>query len=181
MLTIHHNARQYANGLKGLLPTGEAWNWAEGGFGDNLLLATAQELVRVDDGAQQVLDEAIALHKPAQGAVTLADYQRIANDATQIISRKPLAIGHCMGYRLWNSQSPISTPTPSVAVLSHLIRPATIGSRMGVLLRPMECRYFLRVEFDRSVIDHDVLLNALMLAKQAHIYLYVKDIADMRV
>ena len=181
MLTIHHDARQYANGLKALLPTGAAWDWSVGSFGDDLVLATAQELVRVDEGAQQVLDEAIELHRPAQSTITLADYQRIADNATQTIPRKPLSIGHRMGYRVWSNHAPVSTPTPSVSVLSHLIRPATIGSRIGALLRPMECRYFLRVDFDRSVIDHDVLLNALMLAKQAHVYLYVKDVADMRV
>jgi hypothetical protein len=173
-----HDDRQYADGLKALLPTGAAWDWTVGGFGDGLILATAQELARVEVATQLVLDAATALHKPAKGVVTLADYQRVADAATVIIPRKPAAIGHTIGYRLWSNNAPVSgSPDPSPKVIcSHLLQPLAIGRSIGDVLWSGDSRYYLRVQFDHSVIDSAIVLSALMTFKQAHVYLYVEDV-----
>lgn len=178
MKNLAHDARQYADGLKALLPVGAVWDWAIDSFGDGLVLGTAQELARIDAATQLVLDEAIALHKPAQGVVTLADYQRVADAATVIIPRKPAAIGHAIGYRLWSNNAPIAgspDPNPKV-VCSHLLQPFAIGCHIGDVLRAADARYYLRVQFDHSVIDSAIVLGALMAFKQAHVYLYVEDV-----
>lgn len=178
MKNLAHDARQYADALKALLPMGAAWDWAVDSFGDGLVFATAQELARIDAATQLVLDEAIVLHQPAQGVVTLADYQRVADAATVIIPRKPAAIGHAIGYRLWSQNAPVSgspDPNPKV-VCSHLLQPAAIGRHIGDALWSLDCRYYLRVQFDHSVIDSAVVLGALMAFKQAHVFLYVEDV-----
>lgn len=158
MRLITHDARQYAESLKALRPLGAAWEWELGGFGDNLTLATAQELARLDADAQLVMDEAIELHRPAKLDHTLSAYQRVADAATQLT-----AAGNSVN------------PAP-VVVVSHLIPPATIGCRIGNKLWTVSCRYYLRVQFSATLINAEVLLAALNEFKQAHIFLFVENI-----
>lgn len=174
-----HDARQYADALKKLLPLGAAWEWEVGSFGDSLVLATAQELARVDAASQIVLDTAIELHRPASNSHTLAAYQAIADAATQIIARKPATIGRTIGYRLWSHNAPATVlPTPHVT-LNHLIPPAKIGSRIGDKLWSVSARYYLQVSFDNSLVFKEPLYTTLMTFKQAHVYLYIDDVADL--
>jgi hypothetical protein len=179
MNLLTHDVRQYTDSLKALLPPGQAWEWSEGGFGDELVLATAQELARVDVATQSVLDDAIELHRPAASGFTLADYQDVADAATQITPRKPCTIGSTVGYRLWSHNAPISVTPDSSVTLSHLMQPCAIGSYIGKELWSKYCRYYLQVRFDKSIINKADLYDALMSFKQAHVYLYVVDVADM--
>jgi hypothetical protein len=179
MKLLTHDARQYSESLKSLLPLGAVWEWSEGSFGDALVLATAQELARVDAVTQVVLDDAIELHRPGQSRFTLADYQAVADAATQIIPRKPATIGSTVGYRLWSDNAPVSvSPVPHVT-LNHLIHPAAIGSRIGDKLWSASARYYLQVSFDNSLVFKESLYAALMAFKQAHVYLYINDVADL--
>lgn len=179
MNVITHDARQYAESLKALLPLGAAWEWNEGSFGDELVLATAQELARVDAATQSVLDDAIELHRPANSSFTLADYQAVTDAATQIIPRKPCTIGCTIGYRLWSHNAPVSvTPDPTIT-LSHLMQPTAIGNHIGDGLWSKYCRYYLRVRFDKSIINKAVLYAALMSFKQAHVFLYINDVPEV--
>jgi len=175
MKLITHDARQYADSLQALLPLGKAWEWEQGSFGDNLILSTAQELARVDNATQDVLDAAIELHRPKNTTYTLADYQAVADSATQVIPRKPCTIGSDVGYRLWSHNAPVSvSPAPKVT-LSHLIQPAAIGQTVGYPLWSKYSRYYLRVSFDISIINKEALYAALRAFKQAHVFLYIDD------
>jgi hypothetical protein len=162
-----------------LLPVGAAWEWSVGGFGDNLLLATAEELARVDEATQSALDAAIELHRPAKSSYTLADYQRISDEATHIIPRKPTTIGSHIGYRLWSHTAPTSISYNASVLLSHLIQPLVIGSHIGYSAWSARCRYYLHIQLDKSLINTALLYSALRAFKQAHVYLYVEDVADM--
>ncbi|GAB6139932.1 hypothetical protein JCM14076_06610 [Methylosoma difficile] len=176
---IAHAAGDYAHSLKALLPLGQAWEWPDVGLGADLLLGTAQELARVDDAALIVLADAIDLHQPGQISYLLSDYQQVADSALQIIERKPASIGCGMGYRLWSNTAPQSvTPTPGV-VLDDDFQPFVVGNVIGTQLWSGRCRYYLRVAFDRSLIDAFSLLEALRVFKQAHVFLFVVDTPNL--
>jgi len=170
-----HSARDYADALQALLPTGTAWEWEPDSFGDTLVLVTAQELARVDAAAADVLAMGIALHRPGRLSYLLADYQLVADAATQIIPRKPAAIGCAVGYRLWSQDTPVSVSPNPVVVVDDYQRPTSIGGHVGDSVWSSRCRYYLRVRFDRSLIDSAVLLAALRDFKQAHVFLFVVD------
>ena len=170
-----HSARQYADALKALLPPGAAWNWPVGGAGDALVLATAQELARVDVGAQAVMDQAILLHVPGRQDYTLSGYQAVADAATHIIPRKPAAVGCTVGYRCWSNAAPVSVSPAPVVSLSDQVKPLAIGGAVGDLAWSSVSPYYLIVSFDYSVINEATVVTALLAFKQAHVFLYVVD------
>jgi hypothetical protein len=173
-----YSAVNYAGALAALLPTGKAWEWGSGGFGDSLLLATAQELARVGASAADVLDDAIALHRPSLSGHTLVDYQAVAYAATYAKDRKPLAAGFRVGDRAWSSICGAGASLPHVAVVG-VVCPMVVGFAVGSSSWSMAARYYLTVYFDHSIIDSARLLAALRDYKQAHVYLFVQDVPAM--
>lgn len=178
-----HNASQYADAIKALLPPGEAWNWPEGGLGASMLLGTAEELVRLDAAAQNALDFAIDLHRPKSASWNIREYRRIAREAlgalAETMPRKTFAVGARVGDRVWSAAAPDSTfPVPLVQV-DHLLRPLRVGSRVGDRLWGNYSRYVIRVAYYRSVVNPDVLFAALNAFKQAHVYLSFVDITGV--
>jgi len=176
-----HTPRQFADALKALLPPGAAWEWPEGGVGDALLLATAQELARVDSAAQEVLDRAIDAHRPKYGNWHISEYRRIANEAIASVAeplpRKPAAIGAHIGVRLWSHASPQQTFPIALCRIDQLFGPARIGSHVGDGLWGNRSRYILRVRYYRSVVNPKALWDVLMAFKQAHVFLWFEDIS----
>lgn len=170
-----HLARDYADVLKALLPVGLAWDWQRDGLGDSLVLATAQELARLDASTQVVLDAAIALHRPGHLRYLLSDYQGVADAATHIIPRKPATIGRSIGYRLWSHDAPVSVSPPPSVIVDDFLQPTAIGGHIGDAVWSGRSRFYLRVKFDKSLIDSVTLLAALRDFKQAHVFLLVVD------
>jgi hypothetical protein len=166
-----------------LLPEGDVWDWPEGGFGDGLLTGTAQELVRVEDGAQQVLDEAIEIHRPKVGSWHIDEYRRIAAEAIVGVSetqpRKALAAGFKVGARCWSSAAPITYFPVDLVQIKHLVGPLRAGFRAGDRCWGSRGRYVLQVRYYRSVVDPKALWDALMAFKQAHVFLWFEDITGV--
>lgn len=179
-----HSARDFADALAAVLPPGKAWEWPRDGFGDGMVLATAQELARVEDGAQTVLDAAIDLHRPVDsGGWHISQYRRTALDAlgnvAEAMPRKPCAIGSKIGVRLWSHAAPDITAAIPLLQIDHLLGPARIGSKIGDALWTAAGRYVIRVRYYRSVVDPAAIWKALNEFKQAHAYLYFEDITGV--
>lgn len=178
-----HPPREFADAIKALLPPGAAWDWPSGGLGDNLLLALAEELSRVEANTQQVLDRAIEQHRPAATNWNIREYRRVASEAvrgvTESLPRKTFAVGAHVGDRVWSAAGPATTfPVERVRV-DHLLRPLRVGSRVGDCLWATDSRYVMRVAYYRSVVDPDVLFAALNAFKQAHVFLKFIDITGV--
>jgi len=174
-------AREYANAMAALLPPGNAWRWPENGLvGDKMLLATAQELTRVDEAAQGRLDYAIDLHRPASSSWTLEDYHRVAQIAlgglTETMPRQPMVIGSTIGNRLWSENAPNEDFPVALLRIDHLIGPARIGGSIGMQLWGARGRYIMRVRYYSSVVDPIPILNTLKAFKQAHVVLWFEDV-----
>ena len=180
MKLILHSARQFANSFKALLPPGAAWNWPEGGFGDDLLLDMAQELTRIEADTQAVLDDAIARHMPIFGSWTLADYRDVANNAiagvSEMMPRRPFTIGSTVGQRLWSAAAADEGFIVPLVQVDDLVGPIRVGSHIGDRCWGTRSRYVLRVRYYSSVVDPQVVWDALMNFKQAHVYLWFEDI-----
>lgn len=148
MRLTHHAASGYAAALKALLPPGAAWDWPEDGMGYAMLMATAQELARLEADIQSVLDNAIEQHRPKTISWHISEYQRVAEGAL----------------------AGVDNPGALVQ-LSHLTQPARIGSRIGDRMWSERSRYYLFVRYDRSV-DPEPLRKVLSEFKQAHVFLW---------
>ena len=145
-----HDARSYADALKALLPPGAAFDWPEGGTGDTLLLATAQELARVDAACQSVIDGAIARHTPHYSHWTLGAYQTIADAA--------IGAGRCEISHRW-------------------AQPLRVGCRIGYRCWSHGARVILRVRYGAlSTTELDALSTALEAHKQAHMVFWYEAI-----
>lgn len=178
-----HTPRQFADAIKALLPPGAAWDWPEGGVGDALLLGTAQELARVEAATQGVLDKAIEMHRPNDSSWHISQYRRVANEAiagvTETMPRCPFAVGSTVGQRLWSHAAPGLTFPVDLVQVDHLVGPFRVGSHVGERLWGTRSRYVLRVRYYRSVVDPQVLWEALMNFKQAHVFLWFEDITGI--
>ena len=183
MKVVTHDPRQFADGIIGLLPPGAAWKWPEGGFGDTLLLDTAQELARVEAETQGVLDTAIETHRPKDSSWHISQYRRVANEAlagvAEAMPRRPFAVGSTVGQRLWSHAAPGLTFPVDLVQVDHLIGPLRVGSHVGDRCWGTRSRYVLRVRYYRSVVDPQVLWEALMNFKQAHVFLWLEDITGI--
>jgi len=183
MEIVVHSPRQFADGIKGLLPQGATWDWPEGGFGDALLLDTAQELARVEAETQKVLDTAIELHRPKNSSWHISQYRRVANEAiagvAETMPRRAFAVGSTVGQRLWSQAAPDLTFPVDLVQVDHLVGPFRVGSHVGEQLWGTRSRYVLRVRYYRSVVDPLLLWEALMDFKQAHVFLWFEDITGI--
>lgn len=185
MKLVTHSAREFADGLKALLPPGAAWEWPQGGAGDALLLGTAEELARVEADTQGVLDAAIERHRPAASNWHISEYRRVAADAlagvAETMPRRPITIGGTVGQRMWSQAAPGRVFPIELLRVEHLLGPARVGnghgSRIGDRLWGSRGRYVLRVRYYRSVVDPKPLWDALAAFKQAHVYLWFEDIS----
>lgn len=180
-----HTAREFADAIAHLLPPGQAWDWEKGGFGDTLLLGTAEELARVDGEIQGVLDRTIELHRPKAVSWRLEDYQRVAEEALEkagireTMPRTPANCNGKIGDRLWTENAPNETwPVPLVKV-KHLQGPAHCNRAIGDRLWSDGSSYMLLVLYYASVTPPHVLIEALMNFKQAHVYLWLQDITEV--
>ncbi len=176
----NHTPREFADALHALLPPGAAWEWSQGGTGDQLLLGTAQELARVDAATQTVLDAAIEAHRPKYNSWHISQYRRVAVEAiagvAETMPRRTFAVGSKVGSRLWSAAAPELTFTVPLLQVDHLLGPFRVGSHAGDRLWGSRSRYVLRVRYYRSVVNPQLLWNALAAFKQAHIFLWLEDI-----
>lgn len=178
-----HTPREFADAIKALLPPGAAWEWPEGGLGDGMLLGTAQELSRVEQGAQQVLDSAIEAHRPKVGNWHISQYRKVAADAlagvAETMPRRTFAVGSRVGDRLWSHAAPGLTFPIDLVRIDHLVGPFRVGSHVGDRIWGHRGRYVMRVRYYRSVVNPQVLWNALADFKQSHIFLWFEDISGV--
>lgn len=182
-----HSPREFADAIKALLPPGAAWEWPEGGLGDEMLLGIAQELSRIESAAQEVLDKAIETHRPKTTSWHISEYQRVAKEAlgdlTETMPRRPFAIGSTVGQRLWSQAAPNLTFPIDLVQVEHLLGPARVGngngSRIGDRLWSSRGRYVLRVRYYRSVVNPAVLWEALSAFQQSHVFLWFEDISGV--
>ncbi|MBO9538772.1 hypothetical protein [Herbaspirillum sp.] len=178
-ITIHTD-REFADAIKALLPPGAAWKWPEGGFGDDMLLGAAQEMVRIDEAAQVVLDNAVSKHAPKVDNWHIDEYRRVAKEAIAGVSetkpRRPAAIGGHIGDRLWSHEAPAQDFDVDLVKIDHLFGPARIGSKIGDAMWGTRSRYIIRVRYYSSVVNPAVLWKALSEFKQSHVFLWFEDI-----
>lgn len=199
MQLASHTPSDYADAQRALLPPGAAFDWPQGGMGTALLLGMAQELARVGDSAQPVLDRAIEQHRPKQQSWNIAEYRRVAQAAlagvSETLPRRAFTVGSRVGQRLWSQRNhqvfavgshvgdPLwsgNTPRADFPVelcrVDHLLGPFRVGSKAGDSLWSAHGRYVLRVRYYSSVVDPKPLWDALMAMKQAHVFLWFEDI-----
>jgi len=183
MKVTAHTAREFADAIKALLPPGAAWDWPEGGLGDNMLLGTAAELARVDAEVQGILDNAIELHRPKVGSWHISEYRKVALAAlgglTETMPRKTFAVGSHVGDRCWSNAAPSITFPVDLVRIDHLVGPLRVGSRVGGRCWSTRGRYVMQVRYYRSVVNPKVLWDALMAFKQSHVYLWFEDITGV--
>jgi hypothetical protein len=178
-----HSVRDFADALKALLPPGAAWEWPAGGLGDNLLLGTATELARVEAIAQGVIDNAIETHRPKASSWHINEYRRVAAEAlgglVETLPRKTFAVGAKVGDRVWSAAAPTLNFPIALVRVAHLLQPLHVGSRVGDRLWGAGNRYVIKVYYYRSVVDPQILFNALSAFKQAHVALSFVDITGI--
>jgi hypothetical protein len=173
-----HTRNDYAEAQRALLPPGAAFEWPQDGFGDSLLKGMADELVRVGEDAQKVLDNAIALHTPKYVNWHIDEYRRVALAAiagvAETLPRKKARIGSKVGDRLWSAAVP-AFPVDLLRI-DHLVGPLRVGSHVGDRAWTPNGRFVLRVRYYSSVVNPRPLWDALLAFKQAHVYLWFEDI-----
>ena len=173
-----YSPADYADAQRALLPPGAAFDWPQGGLGDALLLGMAQELARVGDGAQQILDRAIAQHVPKVTSWHIDEYRRVAQAAIagihETLPRQSVRVGSKVGARLW--ANPAASFPVELLKVDHLLQPLRVGSHVGDGLFGSTRRYALRVRYYRSVVDPKPIWDALMAFKHAHVFLWFEDI-----
>lgn len=173
-------ASDYADAQRTLLPPGAAFDWPQGGFGDALLAGMGAELARAGDAAQQVLDTAIEQHRPRYASWHISEYRRIAAEAiagvAETMPRRTFAVGSKVGSRLWSAAAPGLTFTVPLLQVDHLLGPFRVGSHAGDRMWGSHSRYVLRVRYYRSVVNPQLLWDALAAFKQAHVFLWFEDI-----
>lgn len=182
MRLIPHTVRQFADALLAMLPLGAAWKWPEGGLGDKIMAAAAEELVRVEVATQDVLDNAIETHRPAITSWHIDEYRRVANEAlegqTEAVPRQPTIVGRARaGKRLWSENAETLTFPIKLLQIDHLLGPLMAGKSLtGQCVRGERSRYVLRVRYYATVVEPDVIAAALQAFKQSHVALWFEDI-----
>ena len=178
-----YTASQFTEANKALLPPGAAWQWPAGGFGDALIQAQSQEFARLNAEIQGVIDYATVTHQPAQANWHIDEYRRVANAAlnglTETMPRKAAIIGSKIGNRLWSINAPTINFAVALLKIDHLVGPARIGSKIGAALWATRSRHILRVRYYRSVVNPQLIFNALDAFKQAHVFLWFEDITGV--
>jgi hypothetical protein len=190
-----HDAADYTDALRALLPPGKAWEWPEGGFGAAMLRGTAQELTRLESSIAGVLDHAVESHVPKFSNWHLSEYQRIAEEAlaaagiAETMPRKTCAIGAHIGDRLWSVNAPDTDFIVPLVQCFHLFAPMTIGRRVGdgsgrdpaarLWSVTGRTRYLLLVRYYRSVADWRIVHRALAAFRQAHVAFWFEDITGI--
>jgi hypothetical protein len=175
-----HLPNDYADAQRALLPPGAAFDWPQGGLGDALLQGMGQEPARVGDGAQQLLDAAIAQHTPKAVSWHIDAYRKVANDAligvAEVMPRRTFAVGGHVGDRVWSAAAPATTFSMPLVKVDHLVGPLRVGSHVGDGCWTSVGRMVLRVRYYRSVVNPKLLWDALTAFKQAHVWLWFEDI-----
>lgn len=183
MKVTPHTAREFATAIASLLPPGAAWIWPEGGLGDSMLVATGEELARVDAAVQGRLDYAIELHRPIVGSWHISKYREVALEAlgglTETMPRKMFAVGSHVGDRVWSNAGPDTTFPVDLVKIDHLVGPLRVGSHVGDRCWGTRGRYILQVRYYRSVVNPKVVWDALVAFKQSHVYLWFEDITGV--
>lgn len=176
-----HSAAEFAAAQKALLPPGAAWDWPVGGLGHDLLLGLGAELSRVESATSGVLDNAIETHRPKISSWHISAYRGVAQEAvsgvTETMPRTMFAVGSVVGDRLWSVGGPETVFSVDLVQVDHLVtQPLRAGSVVGDRCWGSRGRYILRVRYYRSVVDPQVLWDALADFKQAHVFLWFEDI-----
>lgn len=178
-----YTASDYAEAQRALLPPGAAFDWPQGGFGDTLLKGMGAELARIGADAQKVLDKAIEQHRPKYGSWHISEYRRTAAEAiagvAETMPRRTFAVGSKVGDRLWSHAAPGLIFPIDLVRIDHLVGPCRVGSHAGDCLWGSRSRYVLRVRYYRSVVNPQVIWDALMAFKQAHVFLWLEDITGV--
>ena len=178
-----YTGSDYADAQRALLPPGAAWEWPQGGFGDDLLGGMGAEPARIGVDAQQVLDDAIDAHRPKYASWHISAYRLVAAEAiagvAEIVPRRTFAVGGKVGDRVWSAAAPGLTFPVDLVRVDHLLGPFRVGSRVGGGLWSANGRFVLRVRYYRSVVNPAVVWDALMAFKQAHVYLWFEDITGV--
>ena len=108
---------------------------------------------------------------------------RVANEAlagvTETMPRRTFAVGSTVGDRVWSSAAPGLIFPVDLVRIDHLLGPFRVGSRVGDRLWSANGRFVLRVRYYRSVVNPQVIWDALMAFKQAHVYLWFEDITGV--
>lgn len=141
-----YTASDFVSAFGQLLPPGRAWAWPEGGFGRRMLTGVAQELVRVDSQAQDVLDTSVRVHTPKPASWSVAGYRAVAEASQPAASAAAFAVGLSV----------------------HVPRPFHAGSRAGGRCWSVWARYLLVVNYSPLVTDLAALRQALDHHRQAH-------------
>lgn len=181
-----HTVRHYANVMLALMPPGLPWKWLEDGFGDKLFQAFAVEFTRIELAIQHVLDRAITLHTPKKSLYTLAEYQRVADEAAEVFSedlarRKSRCGGMRCGGRLWSEDAEGSSWAIQKVRVAHLLGPLVSGRAVcGRRLAGERARYVLRVFYYAGVVNPDVIAEALKEFRQDHMVLFFEDITGLQ-
>lgn len=149
-----HTARAFADAMQALLPPGQAWQWPQGGTGDNLMMAMSQELARLSAAAPDVVARAVTVHVPGSSNFHLLAY-RAAAEAEAV--RQGAAVGDVQ--------------------VDHLtFMPFQVGSVAGDRVWSAGARYILRVRYRVGVVDLPALRAALEAFKQAHVALWFEPL-----
>ena len=130
-----------------------------------------------------MIDFATVAHQPAQANWHIDEYRRVANAAlnglTETMPRKAAIIGSKIGNRLWSINAPTINFAVALLKIDHLVGPARIGSKIGAALWATRSRHILRVRYYRSVVNPQLIFNALDAFKQAHVFLWFEDITGV--
>lgn len=145
MIISVHSARQYADAIAQLLPTGAAFDWHYNSVGDALILGLAAEFSRIDAQSNDLLAFAIAQHRPVFVGSTIYHYRIYLND----FFAGSIDAGNIM--------------------VEHLMPSAKVGVRVGSRLWSASRVYYLHVRYKLSAINFADLKSAIDAFKQAHI------------
>ncbi|MDR0633898.1 MAG: hypothetical protein LBF91_02845 [Azoarcus sp.] len=187
-----HDAHDYADAMRALLPPGRAWEWPPGGLGSALLASTAQELARIDTALPGVLDNAIETHRPRFASWPISEYRRAAEaalaaaGAAETFPRLPLAAGSHVGDRCWSAEAPQTDFAVPLVQIFHLFAPMAVGRHGGdgsgrdpaarCWSAAQRTRAIMLVRYYKTVTPLSVLRAALEDFKQAHVLLWFEDI-----
>jgi hypothetical protein len=112
MQLAQHNAADFAEAIRALMPPGVVWEWGQGaasGLGDALMAGPAQELARVDAEANPLLAAAVDLHRPKALSWRLVDYRAVAqvgqSSPVIVSTRRPFSVGNAVGDQIWSGRA----------------------------------------------------------------------------
>lgn len=143
-----HTPQDFLAALRALLGPGEAWQWPDGGQGEAMLLATAQELARVNAQVQGALDLAVIRHSPKAKTWRLVDYRAVAETSQIGVSAK-------------------------VSISLSNVQPLVAGFKAGAKCWSRGAKFILMVSYDGSRVDAEALWMTLLDFKQAHVLVWL--------